>query len=65
MILSKQFISRIVTKKKYASDWLVLFFFFFIVDADYETMRRHQEQLDDQSFSRWLKQARQGGEDIE
>ncbi|PKK70228.1 hypothetical protein RhiirC2_746966, partial [Rhizophagus irregularis] len=33
-------------------------------DADYETMRRHQEQLDDQSFSRWLKQARQGGEDI-
>lgn len=41
------------------------FLFFFIVDADYEAMRRHQEQLDDQSFSRWLKQARQGGGDIE
>ncbi|GBC01828.1 hypothetical protein RclHR1_04350004 [Rhizophagus clarus] len=34
-------------------------------DADYEAMRRHQEQLDEQSFSRWLKQARQGGGGIE
>jgi hypothetical protein len=38
---------------------------FFIVDADYEAMRKHQEQLDDQSFGRWLKQARQGGGDID
>jgi hypothetical protein len=36
-----------------------------MVDADYEAMRRHQEQIDDQSFSQWLKQANQGGGDIE
>ncbi|CAG8459815.1 13847_t:CDS:2 [Funneliformis caledonium] len=30
-------------------------------DADYEAMRKHQEQLDEQSFGRWLKQAREGG----
>ncbi|RHZ88484.1 hypothetical protein Glove_22g229 [Diversispora epigaea] len=33
-------------------------------DGDYEQMQRHQEQLEDQSFNRWIKQVNQSADSV-